>query len=159
MPGWTGRIAKAAVAGAIAVTGVAVGTGSAHADSANECRSQVVGKGYYWVVDGVGIDSCYNVKDDGRTIYATVPFDVTNHDKIVICAHLLNANNPGGPWVHDFGCDYATSLGWGIAQPGYCCYGQGRYFTAPPGAYIVSAGFWLNGQYYGDVESPRTVIG
>ena len=158
MPGWTGRITKAAVAGAIAVTGVVVGTGSAHADSANECRSQVIG-GYDWPTNTIGIDSCYNVEDDRRTIYATVPYLNMNNDTIVICAHLLNANNPGGPWVHDFGCDYATAAYQGQADPGFCCYGQGETYTAGPGAYIVSAGFWLNGHYYGDVRSPVTVIG
>lgn len=159
MPNWTGRVTKAAVAGAIAVTGVVVGTGSAHANSADQCRSQLKKGAYVLVAAGVAIDSCYHVQDDGRTIYATVPFIDNNKVNIVICAHLINANNPGGPWVHDFGCDYATTSLDGIAQAGMCCYGQGREFTAGPGSYIVSAGFWLNGQYYGDVESPKTNIG
>jgi len=137
---------------------VVVGTGSAHADSAALCRSQVVG-GYDYVTNSVGIDSCYHVQDDRRTIYATVPFVNNDNDSIVICAHLLNANNLGGPWVHDFGCDYQTGAYQGTAWPGACCYGQGQTFTAGPGAYIVSAGFWLNGQYLGDVRSPETVIG
>ena len=156
MQGWTGRITRVAIAGAIAVAGVVVGTGSAHANSAELCRSQVVGS-YAPVIDNIQLDSCYHVEDDRKTIYATVPFTNHNEDNITICAHLVNVAT--GAWAHDFGCDYQTNSWEGTAWPGNCCYGTGMEWYADPGTYVVSAGLWLNGQYYGDVESPRTQIG
>ncbi|MET9453302.1 hypothetical protein [Streptomyces cinerochromogenes] len=159
MPSWTGRISKAVVALTIALGGVVTGTGSAHADSASLCRSDTTSThSYVPITDNIEIDSCYHVQDDRRTIYATIPFYNTNRDDVVFCAHLVNVNNPG-VWVHDFGCDYATTNWYGTAWPGNCCYGQGMEWTATPGTYVVSAGFWLNGRYYGDVQSPRTTIG
>ncbi|WBO68915.1 hypothetical protein [Streptomyces camelliae] len=47
----------------------------------------------------------------------------------------------------------------GSVWAGLAPHGQSYYdFTAPAGAYVISAGFWLNGHYYGDVESPVTYI-
>ncbi|MFF7990897.1 hypothetical protein ACFZDG_14050 [Kitasatospora xanthocidica] len=157
----TGRITKAVVAGAIAVSGMVVGTGSAHADSAYACRSWNTHGRYVPVLgNAVYLDSCYSVLSDGRTIEAQIPFSNYTGQGLTYCAHALDVNNLGGPWPHDFGCTSSANTGdwvWAGNDPGYGP--SWSDWTAPAGTYVISTGVWVDGHYYGDVQSPRTTIG
>ncbi len=163
MPGATGRITKAVVAGVIAVSGVVIGTGSAHANaSAYACRSYNTNGSYAPVYgNSVTLDSCYYVESDRRTIEAEVPFRNYTGQGLTYCAHALNVNNLSGPWAHDFGCTSSASIdayvyaGWDAPYG----YSWANWTYPPAGTYVISTGVWVNGHYYGDVQSPRTTIG
>jgi hypothetical protein len=154
-------LAVTAATSALAVSGLAVGAGSAHADGgAYACRSWNTKGDYYPVLPDVKIDSCYIVNSDGRTMWSLIDFINNTGTGITYCAHALNANNPGGPWLHDFGCGSSSDVEGGVYAGTDKGYGPSwQYWTAPAGTYVISAGFWLNGHYYGDVQSPRTTIG
>ncbi|MEV5877430.1 hypothetical protein AB0L75_25030 [Streptomyces sp. NPDC052101] len=161
MPSWTGRMTKAVVAGSIAVAGVVTGTGTAHSDPATDCRagsnSPTVN-----VTKTISIGSCYYVEGNGYTIWGWIPYQNNSGSAVTYCAHAIDVHNPGGPWAHDFGCDHTTADKQGMAYPGraepYRSWGW-QTWDAPAGSYVISAGFWLNGHYLGDVESPKTTIG
>ncbi|MFI9323281.1 hypothetical protein ACIGXI_26370 [Kitasatospora aureofaciens] len=156
-----GRVTKAVVAGTIAVSGLVVGTGSAHADSAYACRSANT-QGRYAAVYGTSVylDSCYDVLDDRRTIEAQVPFQNWTSHALTYCAHALDVNNIYGPWAHDFGCTSSGELTGSVWAGHDAPYGSSwSDWTAPAGTYVISAGVWVDGHYYGDVQSPRTTIG
>ncbi|MFF3517447.1 hypothetical protein [Streptomyces sp. NPDC002573] len=130
----------------------------APAYSAHACRSWTT-HDYAYVTGNVWIDSCYYVENNGYTISATIPFENYSTSTVEYCAHAIDVNT--GRWAHDFGCDYPTNASSGTAYPGRYggAAGYSQYWNAPAGTYVVSAGFWLNGHYYGDVQSPRTTIG
>ncbi|MFJ6616569.1 hypothetical protein ACIQOW_03165 [Kitasatospora sp. NPDC091335] len=156
MSKWTGNLAKLLVAGAVATTGLVVGAGSAHAN-ASACRSDTT-HNYAYVTNNISIDSCYFVSG-GYTMSGAIAFNNDPGSTVVYCAHAINVNTGG--WAHDFGCAPATSANTGFvnAGTGGGAAGYSQYWNAPAGTYVVSAGFWLNGTYYGDVQSPRTTIG
>ncbi|MBD0743990.1 hypothetical protein [Streptomyces sp. CBMA152] len=91
-------------------------------------------------------------------MYATVPYLNTTGQSVLYCAHAVNVANGG--WAHDFGCgdwtsDQSGESGTGVqGGPGF----SGSW-DGPAGTYVVSTGVWVNGTYYGDVQSPRTKIG
>jgi hypothetical protein len=126
--------------------------------SANACRSWTTGN-YAYVTDNISIDSCYYVEDNGYTMFATIPFQNYSGTGVWYCAHAINVKT--GAWAHDFGCGSGVSTGQGSTTAGTGGGGAGysEYWDAPAGTYVISTGFWLNGQYYGDVESPETTIG
>ncbi|MGW1811814.1 hypothetical protein [Streptomyces sp. NPDC002078] len=161
MPGWTGRITKAAAAGSIAIAGVVTGTGSAHADVATACRAGINGPTVA-VTNTISIGSCYYVKDDGYHVWPWVPYQNNSGSAVTYCAHAIDVYNPSGPWPHDFGCDDTTAAQKGMAYPGtaqpYRDWGW-QTWDAPAGTYVISAGFWLNGHYLGAVQTPRFNIG
>ncbi|HEV3355474.1 MAG TPA: hypothetical protein VG247_01705 [Pseudonocardiaceae bacterium] len=162
MSSWTGRITKAVVAASIVVAGAVIGIGTAHADPATACRSAITGHRAD-VFDHISIDSCYYVMGDGYTIWSFFSYLNNSGSAVTYCAHAIDVNNPG-VWAHDFGCEDTTAAQQGVAYPGAAqpYRGWGWQTWATPrsgGTYVISAGFWLNGHYYGDVQSPRTTIG
>ncbi|OIV38750.1 hypothetical protein BIV57_04180 [Mangrovactinospora gilvigrisea] len=156
---WTGRITKAVVAGAVATAGLALSTGSAHANEAAACRSKTT-HSLAKVADNLYLDSCYHVLADGASMHAVIGvFNQTGH-AFTYCAHAINVNNPAGPWAHDFGCTSTNAqsayFNAGTDKP----YGPSwEQWHAGPGTYVISTGVWIDGHYAGDVESPRTTIG
>lgn len=126
--------------------------------SAYACRSWTT-HNYAYITNNISIDSCYWVENNGYTISATIPFQNYSGTGVVYCAHAINVNTGG--WAHDFGCGSGVSTGQGttVAGTGGGAPGYSEYWDAPAGTYVVSTGFWLNGRYYGDVQSPRTAIG
>ena len=109
----------------------------------------------------IDLDSCYSVQTDGRTIEAQVRFAQMTGGGLTYCAHALNVNNLSA-WAHDFGCtSTSASDSSGFVWAGWDSpYGASwAEWRAPAGTYVVSAGVWYQGHYYGDVQSPRTTIG
>ncbi|MEU6482185.1 hypothetical protein ABZ858_35980 [Streptomyces sp. NPDC047017] len=144
--------------GAQAATPSSAGHVVSPAYSANACRSWTTGK-YAPVTDHIAIDSCYWVENNGYTVSASIPFQNYSGTSVVYCAHAINVST--GKWAHDFGCGSGVSTGDGstVAGTGGGAAGYSEYWNAPAGTYVVSTGYWLNGKYYGDVQSPRTTIG
>ncbi|MFB7506538.1 hypothetical protein [Streptomyces broussonetiae] len=159
MPDWSGGITKAVVAGSITVAGVVTGTGTAHADPATACRSGINGPTVA-VTNTISIGSCCYVEGNGYTIWGWIPYQNNSGSSVTYCAHAIDVIHGG--WAHDFGCDSTTAAQQGMAHPGaadpYHKWGW-QTWGAGPGTYVISAGFWLNGHYLGDVESPMTTIG
>lgn len=95
------------------------------------------------------------VADDSAVLWQLLN---TTGQSMLYCAHAVDVAN--GEWAHDFGCGYWTSAqsgesGTGVqGGPGF----SGSW-DVPAGTYVVSTGVWVNGRYYGDVQSPRTNIG
>ncbi|WP_369386461.1 hypothetical protein AB5J72_01815 [Streptomyces sp. CG1] len=169
-----GHIARFAAVGALALGGVAVGTGSASADVQNfGCRSdhtkpsgQLADVGY-----GVHLDSC--AEDlwggSGNGIYARVAVQVDPGGLGVYpCAQLWKLDGFGGMTeVHNNGCmgnwyggpNGTSYTEWDTAGQNGMPY---DYVQPGGGAYVVRVGFWatINGHYgyYGDVESPVTSV-
>ncbi|SEM63858.1 hypothetical protein [Streptacidiphilus jiangxiensis] len=153
MANWTGRLTKILAAATITVAGAVAGTGSAHAaQTAYQCRSDG-----YPVTNTVRIQPCYYVYD-GRIMEAEIIFQNYSGTALVYCAHAVNVAN--GAWAHDFGCTSSGATNdyvWAGHDPGYgSSYSD---WSAPAGTYVISAGFWMNGHYLGDIQSPRTTIG
>lgn len=167
MPSWTERITKAVVAGSLAATGLVAGAGSAHADiilpgGAHDCRSSTQPhNAYKLVIDNIYVDSCYAFFTNGYTMLAVIQFTNGSGQSVTYCAHALDVNHLNGPWAHDFGCTSSDVVSDTVVAGWDKPYGPSwENWDAPGGkTYVISAGLWLNGHYYGDVESPKAYVG
>ncbi|MFJ4094574.1 hypothetical protein ACIPYS_23570 [Kitasatospora sp. NPDC089913] len=125
--------------------------GAQGASAATTAGQQCRGTGWGSIAQGVNSYPC--AQGNGLTgISGSIDYDNLNHLNILPCAELLLVNSNGSTTsVRDFGCG-----AWSTA-------GRQQFYTAtrtglPVGTYVVAAGFWYNGTYYGNLQSGRVSV-